>query len=291
MAKDIESDVKKKTASVRFLTGYRYYANMLKAINSITFMYDAFWNGNNNEEPSLPIAFFQIEKITEDMTSEVQTKKMLFYNSQVEDSPAVANASIVNVVADNIVTKPRTYKIEAIVPRANNVLFFNSPYVQTNQVAQITHFIMGGGINEKANSIFSNITNWTQVIITVLQSILDVATSIDFSSKNSFLKTLLETPMYNKNSLTYMWENRRVIKLKLSDSWNYKSVAISNISYHKDPTEDDVERATITCTEVPMMIMYPKKSLGTKKRKNFAVANFAGNTIKKAVETLEGSAK
>jgi hypothetical protein len=79
--------------------------------------------------------------------------------------------------------------------------------------------------------------------------------------------------------------------LKLSESWDYKYVAITNASFHKDPTEDDVERATITCTEVPMMIMYPKKSLGNKKRKNFAVANFVGNTIKKVVETLEGSAE
>lgn len=286
MAKTTQEEIKDKTRTVRFITAFKYYEKMLKAVNGITFMYDAFWNGTNNEKPSLPIAFFQIEKVTEDMVSEVQTKKMLFYNSQVEDSPAVANASIVNVVADNIVTKPKAYRIEAIVPRANNVLFFNSPYVQGNQVGSVTNFAFG--IKNKANEVMSSIYKWTQLIISILQSILDVAMTMNFSS-GSIFKSILETPMYNKNSILYMWENRRIIKLKLSESWDYKYVAITNVSFHKDPTEDDVERATITCTEVPMMIMYPKKSLGTKKKKNFAVTNFVGNTIKTVVETLEGS--
>lgn len=290
MARTTQEEIESKTRAVRFITAFKYYEKMLKAVNGITFMYDAFWNDTNNEKPSLPIAFFQVEKVTEDMVSEVQTKKMLFYNSQVEDSPAVANASIVNVVADNIVNKPKTYKIEAIVPRANNVLFFNSPYVQGNQVGAITNFAMGGFINNKANEVMLSIYKWSQLIISILQSILDVATTMDFSN-DSFFKSILETPMYNKNSILYMWENRRVIKLKLSESWDYKYVAITNASFYKDPKEDDVERATITCTEVPMMIMYPKKSLGNKKRKNFAVTNFVGNTIKKVVETLEGSAK
>lgn len=286
MTKTTQEEIKDKTRTVRFITAFKYYEKMLKAVNGITFMYDAFWNGTNNEKPSLPIAFFQIEKVTEDMVSEVQTKKMLFYNSQVEDSPAVANASIVNVVADNIVTKPKAYRIEAIVPRANNVLFFNSPYVQGNQVGSVTNFAFG--IKNKANEVMSSIYKWTQLIISILQSILDVAMTMNFSS-GSIFKSILETPMYNKNSILYMWENRRIIKLKLSESWDYKYVAITNVSFHKDPTEDDVERATITCTEVPMMIMYPKKSLGTKKKKNFAVTNFVGNTIKTVVETLEGS--
>lgn len=291
MARTTQEEIERKTSAVRVITTFKYYEKMLKAVNGITFMYDAFWDGTNNEKPSLPIAFFQVEKVTEDMVSEVQTKKMLFYNSQVEDSPAVANASIVNVVADNIVTKPKTYKIDAIVPRANNVLFFNSPYVQGNQVGAITNFAMGGFVNNKANEVMLSIYKWSQLIISILQSILDVAMTMDFSNPSSVLKSILETPMYNKNSIVYMWENRRIIKLKLSESWDYKYVAITNASFHKDPTEDDVERATITCTEVPMMIMYPKKSLGNKKRKNFAVTNFVEKTIKKAVETLEGSAE
>jgi hypothetical protein len=52
-----------------------------------------------------------------------------------------------------------------------------------------------------------------------------------------------------------LWKSRTIVKLKSWDSWQFKDVVITNNNITKEPTEDDVLEATISCTEVPVMVM------------------------------------
>jgi hypothetical protein len=242
---------------LNFITGVRYAEGMLKAINSLTFVYDATWEATE-QMTTFPIAFFGIKNIKENMASEVQTKKMLFYNSQVAENPAVTTGSILNVVADNIVNKPKTYQMEILVPNVTTGMIYSNPYVQPYQLTSI----FTTQKDTQTKTIASNIL----LSIELLVSVLTFATGLAPSSTlvNFISNTLGNKPMFNKDSLIYMWKNRKVLKLKLWNDWKFKYVTIADVSFSKVPTEDNYETANITFTEVPMAVMYPDKVLGNK---------------------------
>lgn len=262
-----------------FVTGIRYAEGMLKAVHSLTFVYDATWEATN-EKVTFPIAFFGIKNIKENNVSEVQTKKMLFYNSQSESNASVTTGSILNVVADNIVNKPKTYQMEIIVPDVTTGMIFSNPYAQPYQLVGVW----------TANSD-SETRNGCGIAMFSINMILDVLSLVTgVSPSSSVIKVLTDAvgnkPKYNKDSLTYMWENRKVLKLKLWNDWKFKYVVISDLSFSKIATEDNYETASVTFTEIPMAIMYPNKEL-TKKRKSFFVkwGSWIGTAIGKIFDT------
>ena len=238
---------------LRFITGYRYATGLLKTINNMTFFYNPTWEYGAQTKRTLPVAFFHLKAIHEVMESEVQTKKVLFYNSQKEATTDGANGAKLNVIADNIINKPKSYNLEVIVPYSTLTLLFNSALYSSEQVANVFSMLKYDVASDKS------VAGWIDTVnpyMEVMKSILASLGGMNFSSSGWYgLKSLIETPMANKESLEYLWKSRTIVKLKSWDSWQFKDVVITNINITKEPTEDDVLEATITCTEVPVMVM------------------------------------
>lgn len=262
---------------LNFVTGFRYAEGMIKAVNSLTFVYDSTWEASSTVS-TYPIAFFGIKNIKENAVSEVQTKKMLFYNSQVESNASVTTGSILNVVADNIVNKPKTYQMEIIVPDVTTGMIFSNPYAQPYQLVGVTT-----ANNDKTRNAWST----AMISLNLILDVLSLVTGLVPSS--NIAKLIAETigvkPKYNKDSLLYMWENRKVLKLKLWNDWKFKYVVISDLSFSKIPTEDNYETANVTFTEIPMAVMYPNKTLGNKIT-SLAYGSLEGKIIKKALDAV-----
>lgn len=238
---------------LRFITGYRYATGLLKTINNMTFFYNPTWEYGAQTKRTLPVAFFHLKAIHEVMESEVQTKKVLFYNSQKEATTDSANGAKLNVIADNIINKPKSYNLDVIVPYSTLTLLFNSALYNSEQVANVFSML------KYDVAEWSKVTGWIDTVnpyMEVMKSILASLGGMNFSPSGWYgLKSLLETPMANKESLEYLWKSRTIVKLKSWDSWQFKDVVITNINITKEPTEDDVLEATISCTEVPVMTM------------------------------------
>lgn len=237
---------------LRFITGYRYSTGLLRSINNMTFFYNPIWEYNSQTKRTLPVAFFHLKSIHEVMESEVQTKKVMFYNSQKENTSDSASGAVLNVIADNIVNKPKSYKLDVIVPYSSMTLLFNSAFYNSEQVANVFSVLKDGEASDFSAA------NWISAVnpyMVVIKSILSSLGAMNFSSISSGIKSLLETPMVNKESLEYLWKSRTIVKLKLWNSWTYKNVVITNIDITKESTEDGVLEATIVCTEVPVMRM------------------------------------
>lgn len=239
----------KNNAGLRFVTGYSFATNLLKAINNMTFFYNPLWEYNDNTKGTLPVAFFHLKGIHEVMTSEVQTKKVMFYNSQKETTIDSASGSVVNVIADNIVNKPKTYKLDVIIPYSSATLLFNSSYFNSEQVSMVGDFLVRNSADQ------SNILSYVTPYIELMKAIFNSLGILDASALYDFPKSIIEKPTPNKDSLEYLWKSRTIVKLKLWNGWKYKNVVITDIDITKEPTEDGVEEATITCTEVPVMKM------------------------------------
>lgn len=278
----------KENKGLRFVTGYSYATNLLKAINNMTFFYNPLWEYNDNTKGTLPVAFFHLKGIHETMTSEVQTKKVMFYNSQKNTTVDSASGSVINVIADNIVNKPKTYKLDVIVPYSSATLLFNSAYFNTEQVAMVVDFFL-----RKSSVVSDNVFSYVTPYMELMKAIFNSLGILDASAVLDFPKSIIEKPTPNKDSLEYLWKSRTIAKLKLWNGWKYKNVVITDIDISKEPTEDGVEEATITCTEVPVMKMrtyndlrFIPKVVSTKRTGLDIISDIRKKGIKKAGEML-----
>ena len=277
---------------LRFITGYAYTANLLKAINDMTFLYNPLWEYNANTKGTLPVVFFHLKGIREVMESEVQTKKVMFYNSQKETTSDGASGAVINVIADNIVNKPKTYKLDVILPLSGTPLLFNSPFYNTEQISLVsdfmvenTDFLPSGSLKNLGGTKFLSLMT---PYITLLKAVLSALGVLD-TSVYDFPKSIFETPTPNKNSLEYLWKSRTITKLKMWNGWKYKDVVITNVEITKEPTEDGVEEATITCTEMPIMKMRTYDALRLlhrENRKESKLASVRAEGIKNAGKVL-----
>ena len=270
---------------LRFITGYRYATGLLKAINGMTFFYNPLWEFGTTSQRTLPVAFFHLKGIHEVMESEVQTKKMMFYNSQKKVTSDGAKGSIYNVVADNIVNKPKTYKLDVILPYEDLTMLFNSAFYNTGQLSSVVSTLTKGNPNNSVTNWISTATPYVEVI----KVILNALGSIGGLVTSDWLNSIFETPMYNKNSLEHLWKSRTICCLKLWNGWRYKNVVITNIDITKESTEHGVEEASITCTEVPIMITRDISSATKAGKSTFAlgkVTSAVGKGISKAGQML-----
>lgn len=233
-----------------FITGVHFTKDMLRTLNGITFLFDPNWEAGQNDVPTFPVTFFHLKGIHEIMESEVSQKTMLFYNSQSALPTAKVAGGLTNVVSDNIVIKPKTYKLDVIIPYSDLTLLTSTYTLQAEQLAEITTLLSSG--ESKDNKLAPYLTLHTPYV-DIIRTLLKQLMVADYASINNFISSVLSTPDYNKNSLEAMWRNRSILKLKLWNGWNYKYVAITSIDVSKEPTEDGVYEASIVCQEMPIM--------------------------------------
>lgn len=288
--------------SLRFITGIRYYKEALERLNNMTYIYDVNWNPNNTSKATFPVAFFHVKSQHEIMSSEVSQKQMLFYNSHamtkvgVPFMNALANASdpalnsgLLNVVADNIVIKPKVYKLDVVIPYHNLTLLDQSFVFNTHTWSAMTEAFLGVGSN-KVDKATQKINAWSTLSTPYLKYVKDLLRLLinqNYSQfdLNSWVSDTVQQPDYNKQSLEIMWQMRHIVKMKMWNSWDYKYVSIVDVDITKEGTEDGVYEATLTLQEMPIVSMYPQGFIAGKAftRKNVLL----GANGKLAIKALD----
>ena len=232
---------------VTVITGLKYNTSLVKVFNNLTFLYDPNWEYQQGE-PTYPIAFFYVKSMTEQMSSDVSQKPMLFYNT-AGDSNDSTKGGLMNIVADNVVLKPKVYKLDIIVP-ANDSTLKNSSF-SFDAITNVNGFLFSNGEFKGSTGldIASRIVNISLGILETLFKGL-YGTSV---SASSICNMLLQQQDYNKASIEYMWSNRRILKLKLWNGWKFKYLIIKDFDVTKTGENGDFYEGSLTCQEVPIL--------------------------------------
>ena len=232
---------------ITVVTGLRYNTSLVKIFNNLTFLYDPNWEYQQGE-PTYPIAFFYVKSMTEQMSSDVSQKPMLFYNT-AGDSNDSTKGGLMNIVADNIVLKPKVYKLDIIIP-ANGSTLKNSSF-SFDAITNVNGFLFSNGefMGGTGLNLASRIVNISLGVLETLFKGL-YGTSV---SASSICNMLLQQQDYNKASIEYMWSNRRILKLKLWNGWKFKYLIIKDFDVTKTGENGDFYEGTLTCQEVPIL--------------------------------------
>lgn len=258
--------------TLRFITGIRYHKDMLERLNSLTYIYDNNWNPNNTNKATFPVCFFHVKSngYHEIMNSEVSQKQMLFYNSAVankDSDPSLSSdpakdSGLLNVVADNIVIKPKTYKLDVIIPYHNLTLLDQSFVYNTHTNGAVIEALLNSK-SEKATQLINAWGTLSTPYLSFLKNLLRalVTANYNFSETNiqDWISSTVQQSDFNKQSLEIMWKLRHIVKMKLWNSWEYKYVAIVDVDITKEGTEDGVYEATLTLQEVPIVTMHSEQ--------------------------------
>jgi hypothetical protein len=232
---------------ITVVTGLRYNTSLVKIFNNLTFLYDPNWEYQQGE-PTYPIAFFYVKSMTEQMSSDVSQKPMLFYNT-AGDSNDSTKGGLMNIVADNVVLKPKVYKLDIIIPADGSTLK-NSSF-SFDAITNVNGFLFSNGEFRASTGldIASRIVNISLGVLETLFKGL-YGTSV---SASSICNMLLQQQDYNKASIEYMWSNRRILKLKLWNGWKFKYLIIKDFDVTKIGENGDFYEGTLTCQEVPIL--------------------------------------
>lgn len=241
------TSLNRKVQPITVVTGLRYNTSLVKIFNNLTFLYDPNWEYQQGE-PTYPIAFFYVKSMTEQMSSDVSQKPMLFYNT-AGDSDDSTKGGLMNIVADNVVLKPKVYKLDIIIP-ANGSTLKNSSF-SFDAITNVNGFLFSNGEFKSSSGldIASRIVNISLGILETLFKGL-YGTSV---SASSICNMLLQQQDYNKASIEYMWSNRRILKLKLWNGWKFKYLIIKDFDVTKIGENGDFYEGTLTCQEVPIL--------------------------------------
>ena len=232
---------------ITVITGLRYNTSLVKIFNNLTFLYDPNWEYQQGE-PTYPIAFFYVKSMTEQMSSDVSQKPMLFYNT-AGDSNDSTKGGLMNIVADNVVLKPKVYKLDIIIP-ANGTTLKNSSF-SFDAITNVNGFLFSNG-EFKASSGLNLASRIVNISLGVLETLFKglYGTSV---SASSICNMLLQQQDYNKASIEYMWSNRRILKLKLWNGWKFKYLIIKDFDVTKTGENGDFYEGSLTCQEVPIL--------------------------------------
>lgn len=247
--------------STRFITGIRWYKGLLETLNNMTFVYDPNWNANNSVKATFPVCFFHVKSCHEIMNTEVSQKQMLFYNSSLgsTDKDPSADSGLLNVVADNIVIKPKTYKLDVVIPYRNLTLLSQSFVYNTYTAQAITEAFIGADPTQSsAYKTLGAYSTLSQPYLVLIRTLISTLINRQFTEGGveEWISNTVNQPEYNKESLELMWRMRRIVKMKMWNSWQYKYVALADIDITKEGTEDGVYEATLTVQEMPIVAMY-----------------------------------
>lgn len=232
---------------ITVITGLKYNTSLVKVFNNLTFLYDPNWEYQQGE-PTYPIAFFYVKSMTEQMSSDVSQKPMLFYNA-ASDSNDTTAGGIMNIVADNVIVKPKTYKLDIIVP-ANGSTLKNSSF-SFDAITNVNGFLFSNG-EFKGSTGLDTASRFVNISLGILETLFKglYGTSV---SASSICNMLLQQQDYNKASIEYMWSNRRILKLKLWNGWKFKYLIIKDFDVTKIGENGDFYEGTLTCQEVPIL--------------------------------------
>lgn len=283
---------KNKMQPITVVTGIKYDVGLLKTLNKVTFAYDPNWEYDKTK-PTYPISFFYVKSMTEQMTSEVSRKPMLFYDT-IADGTDASKGGLMNIVADNIIIKPKEYKIDIIIP-ANSSTFSNNSF-SFDQITSVHNFLYNFLYNKNrisGDKTLANILRTVNTGIGIIETLLKALYGTSLNA-GSILNMLLEQQDYNKASLEYMWSNRRIIKLKMWNGWKFKYLIIKSLDITKNGDNGDYYEGSLACQEVPILT-FRNQSIKLALNSLNKISSLSGNLIKvgvnafiKAMETTVG---
>lgn len=269
--------------SLRFITSIRYDTSLMKALNNMTFFFDANWQGDGK---TLPISFFYLKDYNEVMNSEISQKTMLFYNSGTP-TPDSTKGGLLGVVADNIVNKPKKYKLDVIVPagfsQIDKIYQFDS-YTRANVLSTQMRTINGeSGIPFAVSAIMPAMST---IVATLLQTLITALTAESAITSN-IIASMLTLNTSNKDSLSAMWGNRTILKMKLPNGWKFKYVALEAVNINKKGEDGDFFTGTIEVTELPILTVDKGKTFSPLGGVKGVLAKITLGKFETLLDTLE----
>lgn len=283
------------TMNLRFITGIKYYKDMLQRLNNMTYIYDVNWRPENTSKATFPVCFFHVKSngCHEVMSSEISQKQMLFYNSSEKESnsdPALSSG-LLNVVADNIVIKPKVYKLDVVIPYNKLTLLDQSFVFNTHTQTAMTQALIA---NSDGKDYVSSWATLSSPYLTFVRDLMRTLTyenyaDIDLFDIRDWIGNTIQQPDFNKQSLEIMWRMRHIVKMKMWNSWDYQYLVINDIDITKEGTEDGVYEATLTLQEVPIVTMYNRlNSKGVPVPYKNPLLSFSGEKAIKALDFAGG---
>jgi len=216
---------------------------------SMTCLYDRYWVADP-DVVTLPICMFHVKKITPAFSNEISKKRVILYEPQEENSMSAAAMSdgmrqgVMQTIVDNIVKNPKTYTVEAIVPFQPIGRYVSEGIKTIPDMVTAMSDLLGGDTPGGFTDI------WEGVFSSVFAFMKTAGQAAELAGK---LPGMDGVSYINMNSLEAMADSCRTLCMKMWTGYDYKYVAISNLTYDKDPKEDDVFRATFTAQEMPVL--------------------------------------
>jgi hypothetical protein len=215
----------------------------------MTCLYDSYWSAEQ-DKVTLPICMFHIKKITPTFSNEVSKKRVILYEPgtdgkiTAEDLSNPLRPQVMQTIVDNTVKNPHTYNMEVIVPFQPVGRYISEGVKTISDMVVAFSDLLGGNTP-------GGFTDWWEGIFSSVFSVVKTAgTAAEFAGK---LPGMDGVSYINMNSLEAMADSCRTLCMKMWTGYDYKYVTITNLTYDKDPKEDDVFRATLTCQEMPVL--------------------------------------
>ena len=236
----------------------------LQSLSGLTFLVDENWSPSN-ENFTLPIAFFHMLSCKEFMQSDVSEKRIILYQSdatQAEVSGQPVKQSVLEVIADNRLNRPKTYTCEVLIPYGDLSTMFNHSFSAMNNALTFLETNTDAPtkqIQSTIQALYASLKTFSSFASLMLaffpkenlQNLLGIAGSASFG--------------FNSKSLEKMREESAFCLFKSWDSWDTKRVSIKNLTFDKKGTEDRFIRGTIELVETPIYTIGAKGSGSIKK--------------------------
>jgi hypothetical protein len=233
--------------------------DVLNYWTSMTCLYDRYWSAEQ-DKVTLPVCMFHVKKITSTFSNEVSKKRVILYEPAEDDRADTEKMAdplregVMQTVVDNVVKNPRTYTMEIIVPFQPIGRYISEGVKTVSDMAVAFSDLLGG-------SAPGGFTDWWEGIFSSVFALLKTAnTAAEFAGK---LPGMGGVSYINMNSLEAMADSCRTLCMKMWTGYDYKFVMITNMTYDKDPKEDNVFRAALTLQEMPVLAISKPAALRT----------------------------
>lgn len=239
---------KSNDVMLKIVTGLRYSSEIARMLNGITFMFNPSWRSSDYDRQTLPIAFYFVKGWQEISQNNISQKQMLFYNSSMAGGATAGG--LLDVVADNIVTQPREWRMEVLVPQ-DPLAYLDQYQLDPYTIANAMEFVFSGG----GSKGLAGASKWILSGVTVLR-ILFAALSVDLSV-SGLMNMMLSggRTTINKASVDALRASRTVVKMKEFGGWTFRYVAVKSVELRKSGEVEDFYEGAITVQEMPVMTL------------------------------------
>jgi hypothetical protein len=240
-------------------------SDVLSYWTDMTCLYDRYWVPDP-DKVTLPVCMFHITDITPVYSVETSKKRVILYEPQGDETLSAKELAdqlrenVIRSVIDNSVKQPTTYSMEIVVPFQPIGRYVTEGVKTVSDMISSFSDLLGG-------TEFTDV--WEGVLSSVFAFLKTAGTAAEFAGK---LPGMNGVSYINMNSLEAMAESCRTLCLKMWTGYDYKYVQITNMTFKKKGTEDDVFRATLTLQEKPVLaVSRPGNMTAHAIKRNWAV--------------------